>query len=200
MTTAADQLPKGISSEGGRFVDPSVNVRELVGLEMRRQDDLREAESRRINETLMLITAYEEKLRGAEAKRIDAIRAVDTSAGTLANERATQQATVLANQVVQSADTLRGVVATTAAASDIRLQQIIGPLTERLSSVEKSINEGAGKSTMSDPLLATLATDMRAILAGNAGRQGASGVSQPLLIAVALGMGGIIVYFVEHLH
>lgn len=80
-------------------IDPTQNVKELVALEMRRQDDLRDAEARRVDDLMELRADYDAQLRIAEAKRIDAIRAVDVNAVSVASERANQQASVLANQV-----------------------------------------------------------------------------------------------------
>lgn len=71
-------------------------IDELRSMDSRRADELREAESRRVNEQLTLRADYEERLRNAEAKRIDAIRAVDVNAVAVASQRASDQATVLA--------------------------------------------------------------------------------------------------------
>lgn len=110
--------------------DPTVNVKDALREAVARFDALREAdrryadaEIRRIDDLMGLRALYAEKLEVAEAKRIDAIRAVDVNAIAIANERATAQATVLANQVVATADTLRSLVSTTAAAQKAQLDQ-----------------------------------------------------------------------------
>jgi hypothetical protein len=139
-------------------IDPTLNVKELVDLQVKRLDDLRlseecrtndlrDAESKRVNEVLLLSASYEEKLRLAEAKRIDAIRAVDVNAVSIANERAVQQAAVLQNQVSNSAEALRALVATTASTIAQQLQQITNQTTERLAAVEKAQYEGQGRGT-----------------------------------------------------
>lgn len=156
----AKEMRKGKNGK----IDPTLNVKELVDLQMKRQDDLRdqghdyeeklrEAEASRINELLVTRSGYEEKLREAESKRIDAIRVVDVNAVSVANERAVQQAGVLANQVVQSADTLRGLVATTASTIAEQLAQITASMTGRLAAVEKAQYEGQGTKKLSDPML-----------------------------------------------
>jgi len=60
--------------------DPTENVRNLMSQELRRIDDLMHAEQKRVNEQLQLRSDYASKLDEAEAKRIDAIRAVDVGA------------------------------------------------------------------------------------------------------------------------
>src|SRR5471030_840272 len=97
-----------------------------------------EAERRRVNEQMELRADYGVQLSIAEAKRIDAIRAVDVNAVSVANERATQQASVLANQVAVSAETLRALVATTAIATEQKQAQLVSQLTDRIASLEKS--------------------------------------------------------------
>jgi len=84
-------------------IDPTANVLSLVEAANKRQDDLRIAEARRVDEQMELRAYYTEKLADAEAKRLDAIRLVDVGAVSLANEKAGAQAAVLAKQVSESA-------------------------------------------------------------------------------------------------
>lgn len=146
----------GVDSAGGPVIDPTANVialteaanlrqDDLRAAESRRIDELRAAESRRLDEQARIRAEYEEKLSIAEAKRIDAIRAVDVNAVAVASQRQADQATVLANQVVQSAEALRALVATTATAQQQASQQITGALSDRITQLEKSSYEGAGK-------------------------------------------------------
>jgi cell division septum initiation protein DivIVA len=138
--------------------DPTDNVRELLALSTERTDSLRlaeqqrvnelmDAERRRVNEQMQLRAEYDAQLALAEAKRIDAIRAVDVAAVAVANERATAQAVVLANQVSVSAETLRSLVASTAATQATQLTQLTTQLTDRLASLEKSQYESKGSGT-----------------------------------------------------
>jgi hypothetical protein len=105
--------------------DPTINVLHIVKLSVKRLDDLRKAESRRVNEQMASSHQHSAELRELEAKRIDAIRAVDVQAVASANEKAIQQADVLAKQLVTTADRLN----------------------ERVSKVEseQSKNQGSGK-------------------------------------------------------
>ena len=128
----------------------------MVGDAVDRLDELREAETRRINEMTALRDKFQDKLDTAEAKRIDAIRAVDVAAVTVANDKATAQAAVLARQVTESRDTLQALVASTAAATATQLTNLLSPITERLTSLEKNQYTGEGKETKS--------LDMRTVL------------------------------------
>ena len=128
----------------------------MVGDAVDRLDELREAETRRVNEMTALRDKFQDKLDTAEAKRIDAIRAVDVAAVTVANDKATAQAAVLARQVTESRDTLQALVASTAAATATQLTNFLSPITERLTSLEKNQYTGEGKETKS--------LDMRTVL------------------------------------
>ena len=166
----------GVDSEGRAVVDPTANVMALVSAESRRQDDLRLAESRRLDELRVhestrllelvnLHANFAERLGMAEAKRIDAIRAVDVNAVAVASQRASDQATVLATQVAQSAEALRNLVATTAATVAASQQQLATTLTTRLTTLEQGSYQQQGRSTRDDPALAQLITEMQSIRA-----------------------------------
>jgi hypothetical protein len=73
----------------------------------RRQDDLRDAESRHIREVIQIQADHSRQMRISEAARIDAIRSVDVGAVSRATEVSTLQATTLAAQVATSAEALR---------------------------------------------------------------------------------------------
>lgn len=146
------ELSGEISSRGSsEFSDPTYNVLQLVNAAVKRLDDLSTERSERTKEIfslhkeiLNLHVMYGEKLSVAESKRIDAIRAVDVGAVAIASERATQQATVLANQVAASAETLRTLVATTAGTVAAQLQSVSNQLADRIALLEKSQYETKG--------------------------------------------------------
>lgn len=127
-------------------MNETADLRVMLEQAVMRLDDLRTAESRRVDEQMVLRGEYGIQLSIAEAKRIDAIRAVDVNAVSVANERATAQAAVLANQVAASAETLRALVAATAATTAQQLTQLTTQLTDRLTSLEKSQYESKGNS------------------------------------------------------
>jgi hypothetical protein len=155
-------------AEDNKAIDPTENVKALQAAGDKRQDDLRAREAAinelrytHLQEILSLRADYENQLRVAEAKRIDAIRTVDSNAVTVANDRAVATATalaktvqdsaaVLSTQVTRSAEDLRSLVATTAAESNRNLQQQFAAITTRLSALEQgSVNTsgvGSGRS------------------------------------------------------
>src|ERR1035437_4392392 len=100
--------------------DPTANVLENLQTAVRRLDDLRDALNSKVSDALehskevaALRAEYDEKLRDAETKRIDAIRAVDQGNVTRASEVAAAQATALASQLQVSAEALRAQVEAT---------------------------------------------------------------------------------------
>lgn len=141
-----------MSTKGSNeYTDPTHNVLQLVNAAVKRLDDLSTERAERTKdimtlnkEILNLHVSYGEKLSVAESKRIDAIRAVDVGAVAIASERATQQATVLANQVSASAETLRTLVATTAGTVAAQLQSVSNQLVDRIALLEKSQYETKG--------------------------------------------------------
>ena len=155
-------------------IDPTANVLSLVEAAVHRLDDLRAAqktriddliaaEFRRIDQLATIRSEYSEKLSIAEAKRIDAIRAVDVNAVAVASERQAAQAIVLANQVAASADALRALVASTAATMAQATAALTTQFNERIGTLEKSSYEGKGRQAYSDPAMAELIAEMRKI-------------------------------------
>jgi uncharacterized phage infection (PIP) family protein YhgE len=166
---AQDKSRAGVDAQQGiPVIDPTENVKALNEAANKRQDDLRELSNEintirynHIQELVALRADYEDKLRRAEANRLDAIRLVDTNNVAVANERAVATATalaktvndsaqVLSSQVTKSADDLRTLVATTAAESSRSLQQQFAAITTRVSALEQgSVNTsgvGSGRS------------------------------------------------------
>lgn len=160
----------GVDSKGGPLIDPTANVIALNEAAVRRQDDLRIASERFTSASLSAMremaemrAMYQEKLSEAEAKRIDAIRAVDVNAVGVASERQSQAANVLAAQVAQSADALRTLVNTTATAQAEQQRQSTQQITDRLTAVERSQYEGRGKQLVADPMMAELVAEMKSL-------------------------------------
>jgi hypothetical protein len=183
----------GVNSPGDGF-DPSDNVKALSEAANKRQDDLRladekltkalldaqekinafraeqakelsAAQDRRIDENSKLRAEYNEHLAVAEAKRIDAIRAVDVNAVAVASTRATDQAQVLATQVSQSAEALRTLVATTASTVAASQQQLANTLSARLTTLEQAGYQQAGKQTFQDPAFVALVAEVKTLAA-----------------------------------
>jgi hypothetical protein len=68
---------------------------ELSGLRFSTNQKAQDAEFHRIDDEMKLRAEYNDRLTIAEAKRIDAIRAVDVNAVTVASQRASDQASAL---------------------------------------------------------------------------------------------------------
>lgn len=134
-----------VDGQGIPVIDPTRNVLDLVSAAIQRQDDLRYAESHHIREIVALRADYDEKLRDAEASRIDAIRAVDVGAVNRAAEVATTQATTLAAQVSTSAETLRGQVAAAANAATIALAAALEPVQKDIADLRRAQYEAQGQ-------------------------------------------------------
>lgn len=205
-----------VDKNGGPVVDPTANVLALVkaavqrlddlrssenrriddlrALESSRIDQLRAAESRRSDELAKLRSEFEDRLALAESSRINAIRAVDVGNVAIANERATAAATVLANQVTTSADTLRALVSSTAASMATSTTDLTKRFDDRLSALEKGSYQSTGRASLADPQLADLISEMRAISRSTAvGAGKTEGISASY--AVLIGVAGLILAF-----
>ncbi len=125
-------------------VDPTTNVLNLVESAIRRQDDLRAAADRHLREILDLRATFNEQLREAESARIDAIRAVDVGAVNRAAEVSAQQATTLAAQVATSAETLRTQVAAAATAATVALAAALEPIQKDIADLRRAQYEAQG--------------------------------------------------------
>jgi hypothetical protein len=135
--------------------------------------------------------SYEEKLSAAETKRLDGIRAIDDKAITMANEKATQQASVLQSQVSAAAETQRALVTTTAQTIATQLQQIVTPMNERVSVLEKANFEGQGKSTINEPLMASMLNELKALGAVTASVAAKIASIDPILAAMVDRLGAM---------
>lgn len=146
------------------YKDPTINVRKLVETAAKHVDELHKAETRRVDEQMVLHFSYIAELREAETSRINAIRAVDVAAVAIASEKAAAQAVVLASQVTASAETLRNLVSAQALTVATQIQQVSQQMTDRIALLEKSQYENQGRSGISTPLLVTIATFIGGII------------------------------------
>ena len=137
----------GVDAQGGPVVDPTQNVLDLVAAAIKRQDDLREAESRHVREIANLRAEYIAELRQAEARRIDAIRAVDVGAVQQAAQVSATQATTLAAQVATSAETLRTQVQAAATAATVALAAALEPIQKDIADLRRAQYEAQGVKT-----------------------------------------------------
>lgn len=158
---------QGVDAAGNPVIDPTANVIAKVEDAVKRLDDLRIAAEKLSNvehghmrEIGQIRADHARDLNEAETKRIDAIRAVDVAAVAIATERAGSAANVLATQVIQTAETLRALVASTAAASQTQATASFNQLSDRIGLLERSNYEGSGRSAVADPQLAKMVETM----------------------------------------
>jgi len=135
-----DQAHRRYDDDG----DPTVNVRALIAAATRRTDDLREQESHHVRDVIKLRSDYDDKLRDAESKRIDAIRAVDVGAVAAAAQVAESRATTLATQVATSAEAMRVQVAATATAASVGLTAALEPIQKDIADLRRVQYEAVG--------------------------------------------------------
>ena len=126
----------GVDASGGPVIDPTQNVLDLVSAAIKRQDDLREAESRHVREIAGLRAEYQAELRMLETERINAIRAVDAAAVQQASAVAEARATALAGQVSTTADATR-----------IALAAALEPIQRRIEDLSRAQYEAQGSRT-----------------------------------------------------
>ena len=199
---AATSIGMAVDAKGNVAYDPSANVLSLVEAAVTRIDDiaalrsdyeskLATAESRRLDDISALRADYEGKLATAESKRIDAIRAVDVNAVAVASQRAADQATVLANQVSLSAETIRKALDTTASTIAAQMESKFAGMTERIAALEKSSYEGAGKQAVQDPQMAELTSAIKQLTerrAQDVGKtEGYGNIKTAIMLALAIG-------------
>lgn len=193
-------LPKGqgIDSSGGPVVDPTANVLALVSAAISRQDDLREetnkrydSELRHLREMATLRAQNGDEIRKLESDRLDKIRQVDVLAGNTAADRALIAIQTLAQSNTTTADTLRAMVDNTAKTIAAQTESAMKGVNERLVMLERSLYEGKGKQTVSDPMMEKLVQRMDSLLESRAATVGKSaGLS--LGTSILLGSLGLI--------
>jgi hypothetical protein len=189
----------GVDAHGSPVIDPTKNVLDLVragaessdkilALHVKRLDDLRDMESKHVHELLANTSRYEDLLRQAETKRIDAIRTVDVNAVAEAARVSAAQALTLANQVATSAETLRTQVATVATATATALANALEPLQKAIEDLRKTQYEAQG--------LRTATVDQRADRGSErSANQWAIGIA--IVIALAVMNAGL-AYILKH--
>jgi hypothetical protein len=144
----------GVDARGDPVIDPTANVLQLVEAAITRQDDLRKAESRRLEDLLALRAFYDAELRKGEAARIDAIRAVDTASVTRAAEVAAAQAEALRNQVAAAAQ-----------ASTVALAAALEPIQKDIADLRRLQYEQQGQKAAVVEHRST-STDVRTLIIG----------------------------------
>lgn len=117
-------------------IDPTKNVLDLVAAAISRQDDLRTMNATHLETMMDLRANYDEKLRIAEADRLDSIRSVDRDTVARAADVQATAATTLAAQVASSADAVR-----------VTLDAKVAPILEAIAALQRAQYETAGGKT-----------------------------------------------------
>jgi hypothetical protein len=141
MTEEPDEQANGapgaaVDARGRPVLDPTRNVLDLVDAAIKRQDDLRQMADEHQREMANLRASYDERVRDAESRRIDAIRAVDVGQVQRAAEVQQAQALTLANQVTATADAFRAALAAA-----------LEPITKSIEDLRRAQYEAQGQKT-----------------------------------------------------
>ena len=168
---------------------------ELLEPFLQSQNERFASEIKRIDDAATTYAANIKDATEKETKRVDSNREVDGKAVTIATDRASDAASVLAKALSETAETMRkntDAIATTLA---LQLQQFNTQFVERFMAIEKLQNENIGRAAVSDAL-----PDRIKVLedAKNVG-EGRSGMSTPLLMLLSSLAGGIVIFVVQTL-
>jgi len=125
-------------------IDPTKNVLGVVAAAVQRLDDLRDLADKGLRDLIQANAAHAAELREAEAKRIDAIRAVDVGAVNRAAEVAAQQALTLSTQTQTMAETLRTQASAAATSYRTELLAALEPMQKDIADLRRVQYEQAG--------------------------------------------------------
>lgn len=160
-------------------IDPTANVIALTEAGNIRQDDLRAANDRlfkvqieALRAEITLRAEFAKEIRQLESDRLDKIRQVDVLAGNTAAERALVAIQTLATQTTAERETLRSMVANTATTIATQTSETVSQLNLRISQLEKSSYEGAGKQAVADPMMTELIQQVKILTQSGAGTAG----------------------------
>jgi hypothetical protein len=114
-----ETLKQLLESLSKPVIDPTANVLSLVGAAMQRQDDLRAAENRRINDLERMkehcskeTDELREKLRRAESMRIDAVNLAESRRVDSRLDQQQASVAIASKEAVATAEALRQTAAT----------------------------------------------------------------------------------------
>jgi hypothetical protein len=164
----------GVDYAGNPVIDPTINVKEGMRAVERRQDDLRDMnttwmlkwldrELKHMDDMAILRESHYASRAESEAKRIDANRQFDMLGVNTAAERQIAVVATLAATTATSATNLATQTANTFTA-----------VVDRIAALERTSYEGKGKEAVTDPAMAQLASDVRAVMLTAEARGGKS--------------------------
>jgi len=113
------------------LIDPTANVLSLVAAAITRQDDLRRAEAKRVDdmriqeqEQQIVVAELREKLSNAELKRIDALNLAEARRLDAVNAETKAAVTLASERAATTAATLAATLAATTTQSNDRMARI----------------------------------------------------------------------------
>lgn len=196
----------GIDRSGGPAIDPTENVVALVESEARAAAALREADIKfndrqhcHLKEVTTLLSKNAETLRVSDLDRLDKTRQVDVLAAAASAATLATAVQTLATTSDRNAETLRTQLNADRAAlakqmADAAVQIQIGTdnafkdVNARIAELQKSQYQGAGKSSVADPIMSEFMIEMKKMASAVQERRGHESVSDPALTAALTGL------------
>jgi hypothetical protein len=191
-----------VDASGGPVVDPTENVKDLTEAANIRQDDLRNLNNLRIDSEITWLKYVEglraehaREIRELESKRLDSIRQVDVTAVKTEADRALAAIQALAATNKTDAENLRTALQNTAQTIAKSNSDTVQQLAERISALEKSNYELAGKQAVQDPAQVELLRVVKSLTEGQAVGTGKGlGYANVIgMVILALAVGGFLV-------
>lgn len=178
----------GVDARGGAVIDPTKNVESLVRALEQTTEKLRTADARRLDD----LRIADEKLRAADARRVDDLRAQLAELAAMKERYDRQIFDIQTVQVKTTSDLISAQLSKETAslanqinAASLAQQGLTSTLSERIGRLEQSRWEVQGRSSVADPAvsegLARLTAEMRQIK-----------VVQETMSTMQTGAGGVI--------
>lgn len=171
----------GVDSSGQPVIDPTANVISLTEAANKRQDDLRQAHQHYVESQIAhvkelgeLRAAHAVEIRHLETARLDSIRSVDVAGGEREAKRALDAVQALAAISATNTETLRNAVTSSATAIAKQTAETFAEVSARLAALERSSYEGKGKEAVTDPALAQLVVEVKALAQASSSGSGKS--------------------------
>jgi hypothetical protein len=171
----------GVDRAGGPVIDPTANVIALVEALAAKTDDLRAADNKFYDaqnahqkEMADLRAKHAALLRTSDLLVLEKTRAVDVSVGAQSAVQLATAVQTLATTSSRDAETLRSQLTATAQIIAKQTAESFEGVNVRLAALERSSYEGKGKEAVSDPMLAQLVTEVKALATSGQLGSGAS--------------------------
>lgn len=161
-------LPSQFDSRGNPIIDPTANVIALVEAQANAAEQLRIADTKyndtvakHINEMAKLRAGHSETLRISDLDRLDKTRQVDVLASSSTATGLAVTVQTLAKQTTELASTLA-----------TQTDNLVKDINSRIAELQKSSYQGAGKSSVADPVIENLVIEVRNLIKAQASGSG----------------------------